>query len=72
LAGDVSKATLLGKLKSAVGGQQDVEFSYITAACAGRPTYNAVAPEKGDNLDIVGWVTLENMSGRTLKTRASN
>ena len=26
--------------------------------------YNAVAPEKGDTFDIVGWVTLENMSGK--------
>jgi hypothetical protein len=26
--------------------------------------YNVVAPEKGDTFDIIGWVTLENMSGR--------
>jgi len=58
------KPTLLWKLKSAVGGQQDVEFSYITGGMRWEATYNAVAPEKGDNLDIVGWVTLENMSGK--------
>jgi hypothetical protein len=27
-------------------------------------SYNAVAPEGGDRFDIVGWVTLENMSGK--------
>jgi hypothetical protein len=32
--------------------------------------YNLVAPEKGDVLDIVGWVTLDNQSGKTFENAA--
>src|SRR5690606_32260243 len=27
--------------------------------------YNLVAPERGDTIDLVGWVTFENQSGKT-------
>ena len=27
--------------------------------------YNVVAPEKGDTVDIVGWVTMDNQTGKT-------
>src|SRR5260370_11453190 len=33
-------------------------------------TYNAVAPEKGDTFDLLGWVTLENMSGKDFENAA--
>jgi hypothetical protein len=29
--------------------------------------YNVVAPEKGDTLDLVGWVTMDNQSGKTFR-----
>jgi hypothetical protein len=45
-------------------GKHDVEFSYLTGGMRWEANYNAVAPEKGDTFDIVGWVTLENMSGK--------
>ena len=58
------KPTLLWKLWSKKGGKHDTEFSYITGGMRWEATYNAVAPEKGDVFDLIGWVTLENMSGR--------
>ena len=58
------KPTLLWKLLSAAPGKQEVEFSYLTGGMRWEANYNAVAPEKGDAFDIVGWVTLENMSGK--------
>lgn len=58
------KPTLLWRLFSASAGKQDVEFSYLTGGMRWEANYNAVAPEKGDAFDIVGWVTLENMSGK--------
>ncbi|MGE5190526.1 MAG: DUF4139 domain-containing protein [Gemmatimonadota bacterium] len=58
------KPTLLWRLSTDAPGQHDVEFSYLTGGMRWEASYNAVAPETGDAFDIVGWVTLENMSGR--------
>ncbi len=58
------KPTLLWHLWSAEAGSQEVEFSYLTGGMRWEANYNAVAPEKGDRFDIIGWVTLENMSGK--------
>ena len=57
------KPTLLWRLWSAEAGSQEVEFSYLTGGMRWEANYNAIAPEKGDTFDIIGWVTLENMSG---------
>lgn len=58
------KPTLLWKLAAAKGGAREVEFSYLTKGMRWEASYNVVAPDKGDAYDIVGWVTLENMSGK--------
>jgi len=58
------KPTLLWRLWSGEAGKQEVEFSYLTGGMRWEANYNAVAPDKGDMFDIIGWVTLENMSGR--------
>jgi hypothetical protein len=58
------KPTLLWRLWSGGAGSQEVEFSYLTGGMRWEANYNAVAPEKGDTFDIIGWVTLENMSGK--------
>ena len=58
------KPTLLWRLFSGEAGRHEVEFSYLTGGMRWEANYNAVAPEKGDRFDIIGWVTLENMSGK--------
>jgi len=58
------KPTLLWKLWAAAAGKHDVEFSYLSGGMRWEATYNAIAPEKGDTFDLIGWVTLENMSGK--------
>src|SRR5262245_59981308 len=58
------KPTLLWRLWAESAGRHDVEFAYLTGGMRWEANYNAVAPEKGDTFDIVGWVTLENMSGK--------
>jgi len=58
------KPTLLWRLWSGEAGKHEVEFSYLTGGMRWEADYNAVAPEKGDTFDIIGWVTLENMSGK--------
>lgn len=58
------KPTLLWRLWAAEAGEREVEFSYLSGGMRWEASYNAIAPEKGDKFDIVGWVTLENMSGK--------
>lgn len=58
------KPTLLWKLWAGAAGRHDVEFSYLTGGMRWEATYNAIAPEKGDTFELIGWVTLENMSGK--------
>ncbi|HEU5360276.1 MAG TPA: hypothetical protein VFU42_03865 [Candidatus Deferrimicrobiaceae bacterium] len=58
------KPTLLWRLWTETAGRHDVEFSYLTGGMRWEANYNAVAPETGDTFDIIGWVTLENMSGK--------
>ena len=64
------KPTLLWRLWSGDAGEHQVEFSYLTGGMRWEANYNAVAAEKGDSFDIVGWVTLENMSGKDFENAA--
>ena len=57
------KPTLRWQLASDAGGRHDVEISYLTGGFHWDATYNLVAT-KGDAFDLVGWVTLENRSGK--------
>src|SRR5258708_6375395 len=58
------KPTLLWRLWADRAGNHQTEFSYISGGMRWEATYNVVAPEKGDTFDLIGWVTLENMSGK--------
>ena len=42
----------------------DAELSYVTGGMTWSADYNIVAPETVDTLDLVGWVTLDNQSGK--------
>jgi hypothetical protein len=64
------KPTLLWRIWAKSGGKHDTEFSYLTGGLSWEATYNAVAPEKGDVFDLIGWVTLENMSGKDFEDAA--
>ena len=48
-------------------GKFPAEFSYLTGGMSWQADYNIVAPEKGDLVDIVGWVTMDNQTGRTFE-----
>jgi hypothetical protein len=39
-------------------------LGYLTGGLSWQASYNLVAPEKGDTLDVVGWITMQNRSGR--------
>ncbi|HWA09405.1 MAG TPA: hypothetical protein VG838_08150 [Opitutaceae bacterium] len=46
----------------------DAELSYITAGMRWEAAYNLVAPEKGDTLDVIGWVTIDNQTGKDFES----
>jgi hypothetical protein len=53
-------------------GKFPAEFSYITGGVTWQADYNIVAPEKGDLVDIVGWVTMDNQTGKTFENARIN
>ncbi|HEV2696537.1 MAG TPA: hypothetical protein VGU90_01000 [Terriglobales bacterium] len=59
------KPTLDWLLHSDTAGKVAAELSYVTGGMTWAADYNAVAPEHGDTLDITGWVTMDNQSGKT-------
>jgi len=60
----ILKPRLAWKIASPKALKTDAELGYITGGMSWEASYNVVAPEKGDLLDIVGWVTMDNQSGR--------
>ncbi|MDO8540518.1 MAG: hypothetical protein Q7S40_08805 [Opitutaceae bacterium] len=65
LAGDgILKPTLTWQLGAPQPAKFVAELGYITGGMSWQAAYNLVAPEKGDMLDIVGWVTVNNQSGK--------
>jgi hypothetical protein len=60
----VLKPTLQWLLSTEKPGPLRAEFSYVTGGLTWEADYNIVAPEKGNAVDIVGWVTMDNQSGQ--------
>jgi hypothetical protein len=48
-------------------GKFPAQFSYVTGGMSWQADYNMIAPENGDLVDIVGWVTMDNQSGRSFE-----
>jgi hypothetical protein len=65
LAGDgVLKPTLTWQIGADQPAKLEAELGYITGGMSWQAAYNLVAPEKGDTLDVVGWITVNNSSGK--------
>jgi len=54
-------------LQSDKPGQFDAEVGYVTGGFDWSASYNLVSPEKGDYCDLVGWITMNNTSGKTFE-----
>jgi hypothetical protein len=54
-------------LQSDSPGKFDAEVGYITGGFDWSTSYNLVSPETGDNVDLVGWITMNNNSGKTFE-----
>jgi hypothetical protein len=54
-------------IQSDSDGKFDAEIGYLSDGFSWEADYNLVSPEKGDDVDLVGWVTLDNQSGKTFE-----
>jgi hypothetical protein len=54
-------------LQSDKPGKFDAEVGYITEGLNWSASYNLVSPEKGDLVDLVGWITMNNNCGKTFE-----
>jgi hypothetical protein len=63
----VLKPALNWLLQSDKAGDFDAEVGYITEGLNWSASYNLVSPEKGDMVDVVGWITMNNQSGKTFE-----
>ncbi len=62
---NVLKPTLNWKLNSASSGRISAEVAYLSKGFTWEASYNLVATDQSDLLDVVGWVTMNNQSGMT-------
>jgi len=73
LTGDsILKPTLTWQLETNSSGKSDAEISYVSGGMSWQADYNLVVsdgPKKGqtDLLDMVGWITMHNQSGKTFE-----
>ena len=63
----ILKPTLNWRLQSDKPGTFDAEVGYVTEGLDWSASYNLVSPEKGDLVDFVGWITMENNCGKTFE-----
>jgi hypothetical protein len=63
----ILRPTLSWQLNADQGGPVEAELSYVTGGMSWQAAYNLVAPEKGDTLDLVGWVTIDNQTGKSFQ-----
>lgn len=63
----ILKPLINWKVVADTPGKLDAELAYITGGMSWEADYNVVAPEDSDLLDIVGWVTMDNQSGKTFE-----
>jgi hypothetical protein len=63
----VLKPTLSWELETDKAGKANAELSYVTGGMNWEASYNVVTPTKGTDLELVGWVTLDNQSGKTFR-----
>src|SRR5229473_638888 len=63
----ILKPTLSWELLTDKPGAISAEFSYVTGGMNWEASYNVIAPPKSNVLELVGWVTLDNQSGKTFR-----
>jgi len=63
--GLITKPTLVWLLDSQVSGKRKAEVSYLTSGINWHAEYVAVVDQLDQNLELAGWVSIDNRSGAT-------
>lgn len=63
----ILKPTLTWKLETDSGGPLTAELAYVTGGMSWTADYNLVEAAEADRLDLLGWVTIDNQSGRAFE-----
>ncbi|MDX2225723.1 MAG: hypothetical protein SFY92_01275 [Verrucomicrobiae bacterium] len=61
----ILKPALNWVLQSDRKGKVEAQIFYLTGGLDWSASYNLVMPEKGETIDLTGWVTFHNRSGKT-------
>ena len=65
--GTILHPCLEWKISANKAASVKAEVGYITGGLSWKTSYNIILPEKGDVASFIGWITLENKSGRVFK-----
>lgn len=60
----ILKPTLNATIQSDTAGPLNAEIAYVTGGMTWKADYNLVSPEADDTIDLVGWITMDNQSGK--------
>jgi hypothetical protein len=60
----ILKPRLAWRIESEAEKKSEAELGYITGGLSWEASYNVVAPEKGNEVELIGWITMENRCGR--------
>ena len=63
----ILKPELSWQLQSSNAGKLDAELCYVSGGMSWEADYNLVAPQNGQELDLIGWVTIDNQSGKNFE-----
>ncbi|MGH9856851.1 MAG: DUF4139 domain-containing protein, partial [Acidobacteriota bacterium] len=63
----ILKPTIQWLIEAEQTAKLGAELSYVTGGMSWEADYNMVAPEHGNSLDVVGWVTIDNQSGKVFE-----
>jgi len=63
----ILKPTIHWVLQTDKAGKLDAELSYVTGGMSWEADYSMVAPAEGEVIDVIGWVTMDNQSGKTFE-----
>jgi hypothetical protein len=68
LTGDsILKPTLNWQLQTDKPGAFTAELGYVTQGMSWKADYNLVSPETGNSIDLIGWVTMNNTTGKVFE-----
>jgi hypothetical protein len=63
----ILKPTIEWQLAADKPGKVEAELAYVTGGMSWEADYNVIAPADSDLVDVIGWITMDNQSGKTFE-----